>query len=114
MTSEDYKKSFENTYNKFKNKKPYYKLMVKKLKSKEMLELIYKIEEINKDFNNFVKHSEKQKGEIQKIAEEEVIKDMLPVLDSFEKAFKCKENNFEEFKEGSKLIKKQLSEVIGG
>lgn len=114
MIETDYKKSFEDNYDNFKVKKPYYKLIRKKYKSKKMIELIDNIEKINKEFHNFVKWNEKQREIINQEVKKELITKMLPCLDSFENALKYENSDFGEFKKGSKLINKQLSEVIGG
>jgi molecular chaperone GrpE len=62
------------------------------------------------DFDNFRKNQAKERRELLATAAQGVIKDMLPVLDNFERAIKANENlsDLESIKEGFKLIHQGL------
>lgn len=63
------------------------------------------------DFENFRKRSEREKGEFYKYAMAEVLKDLLPVLDNFDRALDHAEEG-DDFHKGVLLIYKQLFNVL--
>ena len=63
------------------------------------------------DFENFRKRSEREKAEFYKYAMAEVLKDLLPVLDNFDRALDHAEEG-DEFHRGVLLIYKQLFDVL--
>lgn len=66
------------------------------------------------EFDNFRKRIEREKTEMRKTAGEDLIQDLLPVLDNFERALEhSSENAFGAFKEGVEMIAKQLLDVLG-
>ncbi len=66
------------------------------------------------DFQNFRKRQEKEKADIYAFANEKLVKDMLGVIDNFERALEAAEGveGQETFREGMSLIFKQLLEVL--
>ena len=58
------------------------------------------------DFDNFRKWSEKEKASIIALANENLIKDLLVILDDFEQALPSLE--LEQNKEGMKMIQKKM------
>lgn len=62
------------------------------------------------DMENYKKRAAKEKAEVVKYGKEEVIKDMLPFIDSLDRALEHAETSTEikSFKEGIKLIQDQL------
>jgi molecular chaperone GrpE len=63
------------------------------------------------DFENFRKRSEREKADFQRYALASVIRDLLPVLDNFDRALEHAEEG-DEFHKGVSLIYKQLFEVL--
>ncbi len=63
------------------------------------------------DFENFRKRSEREKNDYFKYAMAGVIKDLLPVLDNFDRALEHAEEG-DEFHKGVLLIYKQLFDVL--
>jgi molecular chaperone GrpE len=62
------------------------------------------------DFDNFRKWSEKEKASIIALANENLIKDLLVILDDFEQALPSLE--LEQNKEGMKMIQKKLVKIL--
>jgi molecular chaperone GrpE len=62
------------------------------------------------ELDNYKKRAAKEKADIIKFGNEEVIKDMLPFMDSLDRALEHAESNTDilAFKEGLKLIQEQL------
>lgn len=61
------------------------------------------------EFENFRKRTEKEKAEFMRFATYELVRDLLPVLDGFERALKVENSeSLEGFKKGMELIYKQL------
>ncbi len=86
-----------------------------------LTELQGKIAEINdkylrlySEFDNFRKRTLREKIELTKIASQEVIFDLLPVLDDFDRAIKHSEDtdNVEAVKEGQKLILAKFKTIL--
>jgi molecular chaperone GrpE len=63
------------------------------------------------DFENFRKRAEREKADFQRYALGSVIRDLLPVLDNFDRALEHAEEG-DEFHKGVALIYKQLFEVL--
>jgi molecular chaperone GrpE len=63
------------------------------------------------DFENFRKRSEREKADFQRYALGSVIRDLLPVLDNFDRALEHADEG-DEFHKGVSLIYKQLFEVL--
>lgn len=64
------------------------------------------------DFNNYRKRVEKEKEETIKFASARIIKDLLPIIDNFEKAIATCNNRDDNFYKGIELIYKQLMEIL--
>jgi len=93
----------------------------KKDKKSDAIEWQEKAAELNdkflrlySEFDNFRKRTAKEKIEMSKTASEEVIADLLPVLDDFERAIKSTEDakNCEAVKEGMNLIFSKFKGVL--
>jgi len=63
------------------------------------------------DFENFRKRAEREKADFQRYALGSVIRDLLPVLDNFDRALDHAEEG-DEFHKGVALIYKQLFDVL--
>ncbi|MGB9667634.1 MAG: nucleotide exchange factor GrpE [Thermosulfidibacteraceae bacterium] len=66
------------------------------------------------ELDNFRKRMEKEIARIKEIAEERVVRDILIVLDNFERALDSLEKgvDFNSFTEGVKLIYRQMKEIL--
>ncbi|MGB9839241.1 nucleotide exchange factor GrpE [Thermovenabulum sp.] len=64
------------------------------------------------DYDNFRKRMEKEIKEVNLYAGEQLIKDILPILDNFERALKSAENDLNSTIEGIKLIYNQLKNLL--
>ena len=80
----------------------------------EVAELKDKYLRLYSDFENFRKRTAKERIDLIKTASEDVLKDLIPVVDDFERAFKAAENETEiaKIKEGSQLIFHKLVRVL--
>jgi molecular chaperone GrpE len=69
---------------------------------------------ISAEFDNYRKRTLKEKMEISKYAGDELLKEILPVMDDFERALKHLETsgNYEDIKEGIDLIYVKLSDFL--
>ena len=65
------------------------------------------------EFDNFRKRTERERVEIKKHANEELVRDLLPVLDNFERALEHRsESDVGAFHEGVEIIAKQLWDTL--
>lgn len=108
-TKEDTSKEMEDKKEVLSKKKR----STKKSKSSKEKELQEKVNEINdkylrlySEFDNYRKRTIKERIELSKTASEEVIIELLPVLDDFERAYKSNEasENCDAIKDGMNLI----------
>jgi molecular chaperone GrpE len=71
------------------------------------------IKRLKADFENYKKRVEKEKATFIKSAEGGLVRELLPVLDNFERAINHLENTpHSTFSEGIKLINKELLEIL--
>ncbi|MFP4643574.1 MAG: nucleotide exchange factor GrpE [Spirochaetales bacterium] len=66
------------------------------------------------DFDNFRKRMQREKEEAAKFANKDLMLDILPVIDDFERAIKSAEESrdFDAFHDGVKLIEKQFTGML--
>ena len=64
------------------------------------------------DFENFRKRAEREKNEYFRYAMADTLRDLLPVLDNFERAL-AHEGGTSEFRTGIEMIYRQFSDVLG-
>lgn len=64
------------------------------------------------EYDNFRKRSQKEKQDIYSSSKADVIKELLPVLDNFERAANNTECSFEDYKKGIDLIFNQFGEIL--
>jgi molecular chaperone GrpE len=65
------------------------------------------------EFDNFRKRTERERVEIKRLANEELMRDLLPVLDNFERALHHgPEADADAFHEGVEMIARQLWDVL--
>jgi molecular chaperone GrpE len=72
----------------------------------EVAELKDKYLRLYSDFENFRKRTAKERIDLIKTASEDVLKDLIPVVDDFERAFKASEHetDLSKIREGNQLI----------
>jgi molecular chaperone GrpE len=80
----------------------------------EVAELKEKYLRLYSDFENFRKRTAKERIDLIKTASEEVLKDLVPVVDDFERAFKAaeKEADTQKIQEGNHLIFQKLVKIL--
>lgn len=64
------------------------------------------------EYDNFRKRSVKEKQDAYSLSKADVIKELLPVLDNFDRAANNKESIFEDYKKGIDLIFNQFGEIL--
>ena len=64
------------------------------------------------EYDNFRKRSQKEKQDIYSSSKADVIKELLPVLDNFDRASNNTECSFEDYKKGIELIFTQFEEIL--
>jgi len=93
----------------------------KKISKDKLKELEDKYDELNdrylrlySEFDNYRKRTIKEKIELSKVASENLVVDLLPVLDDFDRAIKASEetDNVEALREGIKLIYIKLFKLL--
>lgn len=80
-------------------------------KAQKIEELTDALKRLAAEFENFKKRNEKEKTEFVKYAHADIIANILPVLDSFELAFK-NTNDKDKFIEGMKIVYAQLYSIL--
>jgi molecular chaperone GrpE len=64
------------------------------------------------EFDNFRKRVDRERDEIRQLAVEDFIRELLPVLDNFERALQHANNGGDAFHQGVEMIAKQLWETL--
>ena len=75
-------------------------------------ERLNRLKYLQSDFDNYRKWSEKEKTAIIELANENLIKDLLVILDDFERALPSLE--LEKNKEGLQMVQKKLVKILSG
>lgn len=80
----------------------------------EVAELKDKYLRLYSDFENFRKRTAKERIDLIKTASEEVLKDLIPVVDDFERSIKASDNEADavKIKEGNQLIYHKLIRTL--
>jgi molecular chaperone GrpE len=80
----------------------------------EVAELKEKYLRLYSDFENFRKRTAKERIDLIKTASEDVLKDLIPVVDDFERASKASQNESDpaKIKEGNELIFHKLVKIL--
>ncbi len=64
------------------------------------------------EYDNFRKRSQKEKQDIYSSSKADVIKDLLPIMDNFDRAANNKDGSYEDYKKGIDLIFNQFAEMF--
>lgn len=78
---------------------------------KEIVELTDTLQRLQAEFENYKKRCEKENKQYIEYAEQDLVKDLLPVLDSFELSLKNSQDH-EKFRKGVELIFAQLFSTL--
>ncbi|MDI6703753.1 MAG: nucleotide exchange factor GrpE [bacterium] len=81
-------------------------------REKEASEYLDHLKRLKADFENYRKRADKERLELLRYANEELVRDLLPVLDGFNRALNHKEVDFSVFFDGISLIKRQFLSVL--
>ena len=66
------------------------------------------------DFENFRRRTAKEKEELAAVITQNILTDLLPLLDNFERAMAVEQSDVEAFQKGVEMIYTQLREVMVG
>ncbi|MHA7131649.1 nucleotide exchange factor GrpE [Algoriphagus namhaensis] len=82
---------------------------------KEVAELKEKYLRLYSDFENYRKRTAKERIELISTASEEVLRDLIPVVDDFERAFKANEKEEDPLKvyEGTRIVFEKFVKTLG-
>jgi molecular chaperone GrpE len=85
-------------------------------KDKEIAQLTDDLKRVQADFENFKKRVEKESAERIRLANQRLITDLLPVLDSFDKAFEDarKYSDPESLRKGLEGLRNQMIHILQG
>lgn len=78
----------------------------------ELKEKEDRILRLQADFDNFRRRTAKEKEEISAVVTQGILKDMLPLLDNFERAMAAEATDGEAFQKGVEMIFTQLGEIL--
>lgn len=80
----------------------------------EISELKDKYLRLYSEFENYRKRTSKERLDLIKTASEDVLKEIIPVMDDFERAFRASENedNVHKVRDGNQLIFKKLEKIL--
>jgi molecular chaperone GrpE len=84
---------------------------IEKLKA-ERDALLDRVARLQAEFDNARKRAAREQQEFREFAAADVIRNFLPVLDSFERALKAGDSNPSEFRNGVELIYRQFQDVL--
>ncbi|MBM7623142.1 nucleotide exchange factor GrpE [Sporohalobacter salinus] len=81
---------------------------------REKEEYINKLQRQRADFSNYKKRVEKEKNKLKENATKELVSELLPILDNFERALSssAEDQNLADFMEGMDMISRQLFNVL--
>ena len=78
----------------------------------ELKEKEERILRLQADFDNFRRRTAKEKEEISAVVTQGILKDMLPLLDNFERAMAAEKTDGEAFQKGVEMIFTQFGETL--
>lgn len=71
-----------------------------------------RLKRMQADFDNFRRRTRQEKEELSSIVAQNLIKELLPLLDNFERALAADSGDIEGFKEGVQMILKQFMAIL--
>lgn len=70
------------------------------------------LKRLRADFENFRRRTAKEKEEVGAVVAQEICRDMLPLLDNFERAMATEDKGSENFRKGVEMIFTQFQEIL--
>ena len=80
--------------------------------NKDLQEKKDRLLRLQADFDNFRRRSAKEREEISAVVTQNFCKDMLPLLDNFERAMAAETKDVEAFQKGVEMIFTQFQEIL--
>lgn len=84
---------------------------VEKLK-KEMADGVERMKRLQADFENFRRRTRQEKEELSNMVVQDFIKELLPMLDNFDRAMAAEATDAAKFQQGVEMIYNQLAEIL--
>jgi molecular chaperone GrpE len=81
-------------------------------KNREIEELNNRLLRLQADFDNFRRRSRQEKEELSQVVSGSVVKELLPVLDNFERALAAPGEDAAQIRAGVEMIYRQLSGIL--
>ena len=73
-----------------------------------------RLKRLQADFENFRRRTRQEKDELANMVTQDIIKDLLPMIDNFERAIAAETADAASFQQGIEMIYKQLMEILAG
>lgn len=73
-----------------------------------------RMKRLQADFENFRRRTRQEKEELSNMVVQDFIKDLLPMIDNFDRAMAAEATDAAQFQQGVEMIYKQLDEVLKG
>ena len=71
-----------------------------------------RLKRLQADFENFRRRTSKEREEIGNVVTQELLKNLLPIVDNFDRAMATEQQDGEAFKKGVEMIYRQLGETL--
>ena len=78
----------------------------------ELKDMTDKFQRLQAEFANFKRRTNKEKEELRDVVTQELLTDLLPFLDNFERAMMAENKDLESFHKGMEMIFTQLGEIL--
>lgn len=79
---------------------------------KELQEKDDRLKRLQADFENFRRRTNKEREELSAVVTQEFLKDMLPILDNFDRAMAAEQKDGEAFQKGVEMLYQQFKETL--
>lgn len=80
----------------------------------QLAESAERMKRLQADFENFRRRTRQEKEELSNMVVQDFIKDLLPMIDNFDRAMAAEATDAAQFQQGVEMIYKQLDEVLKG
>ena len=79
---------------------------------KQLSEGVERMKRLQADFENFRRRTRQEKEELSNMVVQDFIKDLLPMIDNFDRAMAAEAADGAKFQQGGEMIYNQLSEIL--
>lgn len=79
---------------------------------KQLSEGVERMKRLQADFENFRRRTRQEKEELSNMVVQDFIKDLLPMLDNFDRAMAAEATDGNKFQQGVEMIYNQLAEIL--